>query len=392
MKPTTRLLTALLLSSGAVAAYALAGGSGAPTTAKQPAAPAGSSRIVNINPVVLGNSFVSPLVELFGDVSIGQKSFIAGNTTVSAEPGTRVCIGSETNLQDNILFLAQRRLPFKPQASVCGNMATLTGNRVSIAHQASIINSKLGDFVFVGFHSRVESSVLENGVFVLHGAVVRGVRIAQNRLVPSGAVITTQAQADALPLKAEANSEFQNDVLDVNAEFAEGYIEQYKVGGLDAVSGVTAAPRTSWNPRPVRPTLGQGVSVEEFVRIVGDVRLGANSSVGRRSSIRADEGAPIIIGANSSIEDQVTFHALKGTTIVVGSGLNASDNIVFHGPLTVGDNLTIGDDSVVFRSKIGNNVTIGENALVIDVTLPDGAVVPDGARILKQADADALKK
>ena len=68
--------------------------------------------------------------------------------------------------------------------------------------------------------------MLENGVFVLHGAVVRGVRIAQNRLVPSGAVITTQAQADALPLKAEANSEFQNDVLDVNAEFAEGYIEQ----------------------------------------------------------------------------------------------------------------------------------------------------------------------
>ena len=234
--------------------------------------------------------------------------------------------------------------------------------------------------------------MLENGVFVLHGAVVRGVRIAQNRLVPSGAVITTQAQADALPLKAEANSEFQNDVLDVNAEFAESYIEQYKAGGLDAVSGVTAAPRTTWNHRPVKPTLGQGVSVEEFVRIVGDVRLGANSSVGRRSSIRADEGAPIIIGANSSIEDQVTFHALKGTTIVIGSGLNASDNIVFHGPLTVGDNLTIGDDSVVFRSKIGNNVTIGENALVIDVTLPDGAVVPDGARILKQADADALKK
>jgi len=229
-------------------------------------------------------------------------------------------------------------------------------------------------------------------VSVLHGAVVRGVRIAQNRLVPSGAVITTQAQADALPLKAEANSEFQNDVLDVNAEFAEGYIEQYKVGGLDAVSGVTVAPKTTWNPRPVKPTLGQGVSVEEFVRIVGDVRLGANSSVGRRSSIRADEGAPIIIGANSSIEDQVTFHALKGTTIVIGSGLNASDNIVFHGPLTVGNNLTIGDDSVVFRSKIGNNVTIGENALVIDVTLPDGAVVPDGARILKQADADALKK
>ncbi|MGI8748561.1 MAG: carbonate dehydratase, partial [Deinococcus sp.] len=211
------------------------------------------------------------------------------------------------------------------------------------------------------------------------------------RLVPIGAVITTQAQADALPIKADANSKFQNDVLEVNAEFAENYGELYDRSGFGAVTGVSAAPRTSWNPRPVPPTLGAGVTLGEFARIVGDVRIGAGSVVGRRTSIRADEGAPIIIGAGARIEDRVTFHALKGTSITVGTNLDTDDNIVFHGPLTVGNNVKVADDAVVFRSKVGNNVSIGSRALVIDVTLRDGVTVPEGAKILTQADADALK-
>lgn len=157
------------------------------------------------------------------------------------------------------------------------------------------------------------------------------------------------------------------------------------------MTGVSPAPKTSWNPNPVKPTLGENVQLEEFARIVGDVRLGSNSVVGRRTSIRADEGAPIIIGENAEIEDRVTFHALKGTSIRIGRNLDTDDNIVFHGPLEVGDNLTIGDDAVLFRSTVGNNVTIGTGALVVDVTLRDGVQVPDGLVITTQKQANALK-
>lgn len=340
-------------------------------------------------PVVTNGSFISPLTETFGDVTLGRGSFVAGNTVITAQPGTRACIGSESNLQDNITFLARRGEP--TPAGGCAPRATTLGDRASVAHQATIRNSVVGDFTFVGFLSRVENSVLEDGVFVLHGAVVRGVRVPRDRLVPTGAVVTTQAQADALPRKTEANAEFQRDVLEVNAEFAQGYTELYQEKGFDAVNRAGAAPRTSWNPNPVPPTLGRGVELAEFARVVGDVRLGENSVVGRRTSIRADEGAPIIIGKEAEIEDRVTFHALKGTGIRIGDDLDTDDNIVFHGPLEMGNNVTVGDDSVVFRSKIGNDVTIGTGALVIDVTLPDGANVPDNARILSQADADALQ-
>lgn len=340
--------------------------------------------------VVASSSFVSPLVDLFGDVSVGEKSFVSSNTILSAEPGTKICIGNETNLQDNIHFVAVRNAP--APASSCGAKSSSTQNRVSIAHQAVIKNSKLGNFNFVGFRSRIINSTLEDGVFVLHGATVSGVTIPKDRIVPIGANITTQAQANALKPKVEDNSKFQNEVLEVNEEFAEHYNELYQEKGYDGVTGVSPAPKTSWNTKPVAPTVGKNVRMEEFARIVGDVRLGANSVVGERSSIRADEGSPIVIGSNAKIEDRVTFHALKGTNIKIGNNLTTSDNIVFHGPLEVGSNLTIGDDAVLFKSKVGNNVTIGTGAIVVGVTLRDRVSIPAYALITTQADADKLQR
>ena len=345
--------------------------------------------LLNPPKVVVNSSFISPLVELFGDVSVGQKVFVASNTILRAEPDSRICIGSDTNLQDNILFVASQNSP-APQTD-CGASSSSTGERVSIAHQASIKNSKIGNFTFIGFHARLNNVVLEDGAFVLHGATVSNVTIGKDRIVPVGAVITTQQQADALALKTEENSQFQNDVLEVNEEFAEHYSELYNEQGFRAVTGASAAPKTSWNPNPVSPTLGDNVQLDEFARLVGDVRLGSNSIVGQRTSIRADEGSPIIIGNNAEIEDRVTFHALKGTSIRIGNNLDTDDNIVFHGPLEVGDNLTIGDDAVLFKSKVGNRVTIGTGALVVGVTLRDGAQVPEKAIITTQAQADALK-
>ena len=161
------------------------------------------------------------------------------------------------------------------------------------------------------------------------------------------------------------------------------------------MTGISRSPRTSFN-RGLRPTIGAGLTREPFARIVGDVRLGPNATVGRRTSIRADEGAPIAIGANAEIEDRVTFHALSGTSIVIGDRLDTDDNVVFHGPLTVGDDLTIGDDAILFRAIVGNGVTIGDSAIIAGpadapIQLADGTVVPPDAVITSQAQADALR-
>jgi len=342
--------------------------------------------------VVLNDSFVSPLVERFGDVRVGRGVFVAGNTTLRADPGRRVCLGSRTNAQDNVLVLALGDRPAR--RGPCGRRSAGTGQRTSIAHQAEIVNSRIGDFTFLGFRARIANSVIEDGAFVLHGATIRNVRIPRERLVGVGQVVYTQAQANALPRKAEAQAEFQREVLEVNREFAEEYQQLYRRRGYRAVTGLSAAPRTSFN-RGRRPQIGSGLQREPFARIVGDVRLGDRVSVGRRTSIRADEGAPIQIGHDAEIEDRVTFHALKGTSIRIGERLDTDDNVVFHGPLVVGNGLTIADDAVLFRATVGNDVTIGDSALIVGpaddpIEIRSGAVVPPNAIITTQAQADAL--
>ncbi len=354
--------------------------------------PAGQTSLASTQPVVVGGSYLSPLIEIFGDVSVGRGVFVASNTLLRADPGTRICIGSATNLQDNILLLAVRNVPVPVRTDgACGVRSSSLADSVSVAHQATVSNSHLGKFTFIGFRALLENAVIEDGAFVLHGAVVRNVRIPAGRLVPVGAVITTQEQADALPKKSDKEAPFQMGVLGVNAELASGYSDLYTSGGYDLVTRVSPGPRTSWS-RGVWPTIAPGVVLREFSRVVGDVRLGANTVVGRRTSIRADEGAPIIIGAGAVIRDRVTFHALKGTSIRIGDGLRTEANIVFHGPLVVGDRLTVADDVILYDSTVGNDVQIGAGAIVVGVKLRDGVSVPDGMIVQTQGEADALSR
>lgn len=352
-------------------------------------------RLVQVSdddPVATNDSFVSPLVERFGDVRVGRGVFVASNTTLRADARRQVCLGSRTNAQDNILILslADRR----GVAGPCGRRSTGVGQHTSIAHQAEIVNSRVGDFAFIGFRARITNSVIEDGAFVLHAATIRNVRIPRERLVPVGATITTQAEANRLPRKAEAQAEFQREVLEVNAEFAEEYQELYRREGQRGVIGVGRSPRTPFN-RGRSPRIGRDFERETFSRVVGDVRLGSGATIGRRTSIRADEGSPIIVGDNAEIEDRVTFHALSGTSVRIGDNLDTDDNVVFHGPLVVGDDLTIADDAILFRADVGNGVTVGDSAVIVGpaddpIELRDGLTVPPGTVITTQAEADAL--
>ncbi len=322
---------------------------------------------------------------MVGEVYIGEESFVAGNTVLRADEGQRVEIGSQTNAQDNVTVNALRN-------------ETAVNNETSLAHHAIIEDSEIGDFVFVGFNTQVRNSTLEDGAFVSHGARVEDVIVPENALVKAGQVVNEQSEADALPTAEEATEEFRREVLEVNEEFAEGYIELYEAEGEEALTGIGPNPKTSFNSRE-EPTLPDGVTLGRFVRVVGDVRLSENSYVGERSAIRADEGSPIVIGENADIEERVTFHALKGTELKIGDRLTTGDDVVLHGPLEVGSNLRVGDRGVVFRVRVGDDVTVGEGAILAgpasdngdsDLEIPDGTDIPDGAVITNQEELVAI--
>lgn len=370
--------------------YDKAGGS-APKKNEQTTAAARGGDLTYIGQkpkLVYGSSYVGPLTEIFGDVAIGQKDFIASNTIVRAAPGNKVEIGDESNVQDNVTMRAR-------------DESITVGDKTSLTHHAIVENSDIGDFVFVGYNAEVRNSQVGDGSFVYHGAHVDGVKIPEKSFVGPGEVVSDQATADSLPKTDEVDLGKYYDreeQIDTNKEFAQAYIDLYKSEGFEAVVEVGPNPKTSWNSRQVEPEIGDNVELQDFVRITGDVHIGENSSIGHRSSIRADEGVPISVGPGAGIDDRVTMHATRNSEVEIGKFLVADDDSVLHGPLQMGDDDVVGEDAVVFRAKVGDNVQIGEGAAIAGpvgegpmLQIPDDTVIPAGAVVTSQKDVEALE-
>jgi carbonic anhydrase/acetyltransferase-like protein (isoleucine patch superfamily) len=64
--------------------------------------------------------------------------------------------------------------------------------------------------------------------FVGHGAVVLGVKLADGKFVPHGALVDTQDKADALGGVPDSLKHFNEEVVGVNNEFADEYSLQIK--------------------------------------------------------------------------------------------------------------------------------------------------------------------
>ncbi len=341
--------------------------------------------------LVYGSSYVGPLTEVFGDVSIGQKDFIASNSVLRAAPGNEVELGNESNVQDNVTVRA-----YPDSVTI--------GDRTSLTHHATVRNSDVGNFVFVGYDSEILDSEVGDGSYIYHGATIDGVKIPEKSFVGPGEVVDDQKTADSLPKTSEVDlGKYYNrkQQLDTNSEFAEAYIDLYKQQGYDALVEVGPNPKTSWNRRQVEPEIGDNVELQEFARVTGDVRIGENSSVGRRTAIRADEGDPISIGPGATIDDRVTLHATRGSGVRIGKFLVASDDSVLHGPLEMGKRDFVGENAVVFRVRVGDDVQIGEGAVIagpvgsdkkITLKIPDGTLVPAGAVVTTEKDVRALEE
>ena len=335
------------------------------------------------------SSYVSPLTEIFGDVFIGQDNFVASSTVIRAAPDLRVEFGNEATVQDNSIVRALEE-------------SVVIGDRSNLGHHAIVRDSKIGDSVYIGYNTEVEDSQVGNGSLIYHGARVEGVEIPNNSYVGTGEVVTDQAAADDLPTIEEKGVDeyYQEALLDIHRELTQGYIELYETEGYEAIINTGVNPKTSWNQEQIEPQIGESVELDEFVRIVGDVRLGENSSVGRRTAIRADEGTPIIIGPGAAIDDRVTFHAVKGSDIRIGKFLVTDDDVVLHGPLEMGDRAVVGEDAAVFRVRLGDDVQLGEGAIVVGpeapgdkiaLEIPDDTIIPAGAVVTSEKDVRALK-
>lgn len=124
------------------------------------------------------------------------------------------------------------------------------------------------------------------------------------------------------------------------------------------------------------PQLGERVFVDASAVLIGDVQLGADSSVWPLTVIRGDMQR-IRIGARSSVQDGSVLH-------ITHAGPFNPDGY----PLIIGDEVTIGHKVLLHGCTIGNRVLIGMGSIVMDgaviedeVVLGAGSLVPPGKRL-----------
>lgn len=116
--------------------------------------------------------------------------------------------------------------------------------------------------------------------------------------------------------------------------------------------------------RGIDPTIDSTVFVATSAVVVGDVVIGAGSSLWFHTVVRGDVG-PIRIGARSNLQDHVTVH-------VVGGRFGT----------TIGDDVTIGHRAIVHGCALGSRVLIGMGAVVLDgAEIADDCLVGAGALV-----------
>jgi carbonic anhydrase/acetyltransferase-like protein (isoleucine patch superfamily) len=118
------------------------------------------------------------------------------------------------------------------------------------------------------------------------------------------------------------------------------------------------------------PELGEGVYLHDTAQVIGDVRIGRDSSVWCNTVLRGDVNR-ITIGECSNVQDFAMGHvshknAAKpdGSPLVIGNYVTIGHSVILHG-CEIGDECLIGMGSIVMDDVVvKKHVMIGAGSLV----------------------------
>ena len=124
------------------------------------------------------------------------------------------------------------------------------------------------------------------------------------------------------------------------------------------------------------PTIHKTAYVAPTAVVMGDVTLGAESSVWYTTVIRGDM-APVVIGAQTNIQDGTIVHVDAGFPCTIGERCGVGHRAILHG-CTVEDECLIGMGSVLLNGvRIGTGSVVAAGAVV-----PEGMQVPPGSLVM----------
>jgi carbonic anhydrase/acetyltransferase-like protein (isoleucine patch superfamily) len=112
------------------------------------------------------------------------------------------------------------------------------------------------------------------------------------------------------------------------------------------------------------PVVGADVFVEQSAQVIGDVTIGARSSIWFNCVVRGDVNY-IRIGEETNVQDLSCLHVLRDRF-----------------PLVLGDRVTIGHSVTLHGCTIGNQCLVGMGAIVLDgAQIGEGCLIAAGALV-----------
>ena len=120
----------------------------------------------------------------------------------------------------------------------------------------------------------------------------------------------------------------------------------------------------------MRPTVDPSAYIDESAQVIGDVVIGAESSVWMNVVIRGDVNQ-IRIGKRTNIQDLTMVHVMRGRHAT-----------------NIGDEVTVGHSAVIHGCTIADRVLIGMGALLLngvnvghDSVIAAGTLLTEGTRV-----------
>jgi len=137
------------------------------------------------------------------------------------------------------------------------------------------------------------------------------------------------------------------------------------------------------------PSLPEEYYVADSAEVIGDVRLGNQSSVWFGAVLRGDI-EPIIIGERSNIQDNSVAHTSRNYPTILGNDVTVGHKVMLHA-CRVGNNCLIGMGAILLDGcEIGDNCIIGAGSVVAQKRrIPAGSLaVGTPAKVIRSLSED----
>ncbi|HLR80999.1 MAG TPA: gamma carbonic anhydrase family protein [Bacillota bacterium] len=124
------------------------------------------------------------------------------------------------------------------------------------------------------------------------------------------------------------------------------------------------------------PTIHETAFIADGARVIGNVEIGAYSSIWFNVVLRGDEG-PIRIGQRCNIQENTMCHLYEGFPLTLEDEVSIGHHAIVHG-CTLKKGVLVGMGATVLDgAEIGEYSIIGANTLV-----PSGKVIPPRSLVL----------